>query len=709
MLPAPGRIAGARILVVDDDPLLLKSGRLQLERTGYQVTVAGNASEALDAARREVPDLVLSDVMMPGTDGFQLCRALRRDPLTASVPVVLVSGHYGDPLDLRHAAHCGANMFVSRFEGPDGIARGVRMALQHPETRLESADDLSLVAEHDRQVSTRLEQEHLNYRGIFEGIADAVVVTDEKFIIVDANPALMLMSGRTLEEVRGKPVTDFVPEQERARLAGDLRRYIETGRYEGEFLFLHKDGSVRQGHFSGHRTRANRYVNIIRDVTEQKRNEQLVQLMAYTDSLTGLANRTSFQQQLERAVVNAVGGGYATGVLILWLGNFREINDTLGPQGGDQVLCEVAARLKAVAAGATAVSARLGASQFAVLLSRLDGAQHLERMAHALTAVLATPVFMDGIPVEVMPCIGAAQCPDDALMGGELLRRASVAQHHARVHQVPYARYSPELDPFSLERLTLVAELRQAVARDQLELWYQPKLDLRSGRVEAVEALVRWRHPQRGLVPPDAFIPTAERTGLIHLVTRWVLNEALRQARRWRDRGLHLNVAINVSQGDLAETSFQTSVLGALEVNGVPASALTLEITETAAMHNPKRTAQVLGELRQCGVRISLDDFGTGQASFAHLHSLPVDEIKLDKSFVLDLPDVHGQSIARATAMLAREFGLKTVAEGVENAASQRLLRELGFDEFQGFHLSKPLPAAQLEAWISQRDLAQAA
>jgi EAL domain-containing protein (putative c-di-GMP-specific phosphodiesterase class I) len=227
--------------------------------------------------------------------------------------------------------------------------------------------------------------------------------------------------------------------------------------------------------------------------------------------------------------------------------------------------------------------------------------------------------------------------------------------------------------------------------------------------VEAVEALVRWRHPQRGLVPPDAFIPTAERTGLIHRVTGWVLNEALQQVRRWQDQGLHLNVAINVSQGDLAEASFQTQVLRALEVSRVPASSLTLEITETAAMHNPRRTAEVLGELRQRGVRISLDDFGTGQASLAHLHNLPVDEIKLDKSFVLDLPEARGQSIARATAMLAREFGLKTVAEGVESAACQRLLGKLGFDQAQGFHLSKPLPAAQLEAWMLQRGMAQAA
>jgi diguanylate cyclase (GGDEF)-like protein/PAS domain S-box-containing protein len=356
------------------------------------------------------------------------------------------------------------------------------MALQHPETRLESMDDLSLVWEHDRQVSTRLEQEHLNYRGIFEGIADAVVVTDATFSIVDANPAFTLMSGRTLEEVRGKPVADFVPEQDHARLAGDLRRYVDTGGHESDFPFLHKDGSVRQWHFSGHRTSPSRYVNIIRDVTEQQRSEQLLQLMAYTDPLTGLANRISFQQQLERAVADAVSGGYAAGVLILGLGNFREINDTLGAAGGDQLLCEAAARLQAAVAGTGIVSARFGAAQFGVLLARLDGAQHLERAARALIEVLAAPIMVDGIPVEVTPCLGAAHCPNDALLGGELLRRASVAQHHARALQVPYVSYSTELDPFSLERLTLVAELRQAVARDQLELWYQPKLDLRLAR-----------------------------------------------------------------------------------------------------------------------------------------------------------------------------------------------------------------------------------
>ena len=701
--------SAARILVVDDDPLLLKSQRLHLEKAGYQVAEAGSASEALNAARRELPDLVLSDVMMPGTDGFALCRALRSDPATRSVPVVLISGHYGELLDLRHAAHCGANMFVSRSDGAASMVRGVRMALAHPATRLNPSDDAILDAEHVARVSGQLEITNQKYHAIFDGIAEAVVVTDRDFIVRDVNLALTHITGYAPEEVCGKSLTSLVPPEARERLPAELRRYAETGRYEGDFSFLHKDGSPRLGRFTGRRVGADRYVNIVSDVTEQRRKEDLLHVLAYTDQLTGLSNRNTFQQQLEKAVADAVGTGHAAGVLILSLASFREINDTLGPAGGDRVLCETAARMKEAAAGTDILCARLGAAQFAVLVPRLDGAQHLVRAARALLSVLSAPVMVDGIPVEGVPCIGIAQCPDDAIIGSELLRRASIAMHHARDQCVPFASYRPEMDPFSLKRLVLVSELRHAITHDQLELWYQPKLDLRSGRVDSVEALVRWRHPQQGLIAPDEFIPAAERTGLIRPITAWVLKTALQRARRWRDQGLPLNVAINVSQSDLREASFQAEVLQALQANGVPANSVTLEITESAAMQDPKRVMETLGELRRHGLRISLDDFGTGQASLAHLHRLPLDEIKLDKSFVQKLSEGHCQAIARATVALAREFGLKSVAEGVERAEDVQRLSQIGFDRIQGYHLCKPLPAVELEAWLLQRGTVQAA
>ena len=703
------RASPARVLVVDDNPLLLKSQRLHLERAGYQVAEAGSAGEALDAARRELPDLVLSDVMMPGMDGFALCRALRSDPATHSVPVVLISGHYGEMLDLRHAAHCGANMFVSRMDGTAGMVRGIRLALAHPETRLNPSDEAILNAEHVARVSGQLDIVNQKYHAIFDGIAEAVVVTDGNFIVRDVNLALTQITGYAPEDVCGKSLTSLVPPEARERLPAELRRYAESGRYEGDFSFLHKDGSPRLGRFTGRRVGANRYVNIVSDVTEQRRKEELLQVLAYTDPLTGLSNRNTFQQQLEKAVADAIGGGHAAGVLILSLGNFREINDTLGPAGGDHVLRKTAARLRASTAGTEMACARIGAVQFGVLLPRLAGPEHSARTAQMLMTLVAAPVTVDGIPVEAAPCIGAAQCPDDAIIGGELLRRASVAVHHARDQCVPFASYQPQMDPFSLKRLMLVSELRHAITHDQLELWYQPKLDLRSGRVDSVEALVRWRHPLQGLIAPDEFIPAAERTGLIRPITAWVLNTALRQARRWRDKAQALNVAVNVSQSDLRDASFQSEVLQALQASGVPTDSVTLEITESAAMQDPKRAAQALGELRRHGLRISLDDFGTGHASLAHLHCLPLDEIKLDKAFVQNLSEGRCRAIARATVSLAREFGLKSVAEGLESAADLEQLSQMGFDRVQGYHLCKPLPVAELEAWLRQRGTVQAA
>lgn len=875
--------ARPHILVVDDQPLQLKSQRMHLEKAGYRVTVAGSAAEALQALRHETPNLVLSDVMMPGTDGFQLCRALRRDPTHGSLPVVLVSGHYGEALDVRHAAHCGANMFVARSDGTEVLLQGIQQALAVPGARLEPADDPSLDAEHGSRVLDQLDRlskanldathkiqaqerflaqlggtaerlageinperlaahfvaaglpkvliyrldaagklqladaagcanlatdagdlfnarafleelvarnqrvvlpdaaapaamlELVQARGyrsaallplacaaerfgllvvlcdqqdrrtgdwavfaramatqvgailslgrsrqqihdsreqlrtILNGIADGVFVTDGAFVVQDANPAMEQLAGYSQREARGKSLMSFVAPEERARAPGELRRYLATGQYDGDVLFLRKDGSVRCARITGRRVRPDLYVNIVRDVTEAQRNEEEMHRLAHTDVLTGLANRMAFQKRVDAATSAAIHAGHATGILLLSLGNFRQINDTLGPDGGDRVLCETAARVKEAAVGSDIVSARLGAAQFAVLIPRLESPEHQVRAAHALLSLLSAPITVDGIPVEVVPCIGAARCPEDAIIGNELLRRASVAMHHAREHHLAFAAYDAAHDPFDLGQLTLVSELRHAITHNHLELWYQPKLDLRSGRVDAVEALVRWRHPERGLIPPDDFIPAAERTGLIHLVTGWVVRTALRQAGQWREQGLALNVAINISQSDLREDSFQTELLKALKVNRVPASSVTLEITETAAMQDPKRAAHALGELRRHGLRISLDDFGTGQASLAHLHQLPVDEIKLDKSFVLALPSDHSKSIAGATALLAREFGLNSVAEGMESADCQRLLGELGFDRVQGYFLSKPLPAAQLEAWMRQRDLAAAA
>jgi diguanylate cyclase len=540
-------------------------------------------------------------------------------------------------------------------------------------------------------------REHL--RAILNGIGDGVFSTDGRFVVRGANPAMARLSGYSIEEACGRDLLSFVAPRAHAALKAAVGRYSATGAFSGDVPLLCRDGSERLVRVTCSRVHDDLYVNVVRDLAELQREEQLERL-AHTDALTTLTNRAAFQKRLEQETAAAVAGRHSTGVLLLSLRNFREINDTLGPDGGDQVLRETALRLGDASEGSDIVNARLGAAQFGILLPRVASPGALERHAHVLMAVLAAPIVVDGIPIEVTPCIGAALCPGDALRANDLLRRAGVAMHHARARHQVFAAYEAQQDRFSLAQLTLVSELRHAIARNQLELWYQPKLDLRSGRVDAVEALVRWRHPERGLVPPDEFIPAAERTGLIHALTAWVLRTAIHQARQWHDRGLRLNVAINISQSDLREDSLQTHLLQALEATGLPPSCVTLEITESAVMHDPKRAAAILGELRQRGVRISLDDFGTGQASLAHLQHLPVDEIKLDRSFVMRLPDGPSRSIAGATAMLAREFGLKSVAEGIESADSQRLLGDLGFDRIQGFHLSKPLPAPELEAWV---------
>ncbi len=425
--------------------------------------------------------------------------------------------------------------------------------------------------------------------------------------------------------------------------------------------------------------------------------------LAFRDGLTGLANRTLFSERLGQAIASAGRTGHPLSVLLLDLDRFKEVNDVLGHDVGDQLLVQVAARLTAELERSSDTVARLGGDEFAVLLPTQDGDQTQE-VARRLLAALEKPLNLGGQNVDLGGSIGIASFPRDAIEAAALMARADIAMYVAKHGRSGYARFVPDMEHSSEHALGLLSDLRRAVEENQLTLVFQPKIRIDTGSCEAAEALVRWRHPVRGVVSPAEFIPFAERTGFIRSITTWVLRQALQQLAQWQQQGLTLSLSVNVSTRDLAQQDLSELVRKELQDAQVNPTCLCLEVTEGAIMEDPARALSALQTLHAMGVRLSIDDFGTGYSSLAYLKKLPMDELKIDRSFVMDLDrDADDKAIVRATVELAHNMGLRVVAEGVETQTVLRQLQESGCDEAQGFFVSRPLPAADFFAWVERK------
>jgi diguanylate cyclase (GGDEF)-like protein len=423
------------------------------------------------------------------------------------------------------------------------------------------------------------------------------------------------------------------------------------------------------------------------------------QHQALHDPLTGLPNRTLFTDRVRQAVDNQPPQGFLA-VLLIDLDRFKEVNDTLGHHTGDLVLREVGMRLLRSLPPAHTI-ARLGGDEFAVLAPAITGQQAALTVARRITETLDQPFTIQELALEVAASVGVAISPTHGTDPAVLLQRADVAMYQAKSAHTGVEVYNAARDQYSPRRLALIGELRMAVQDATLEVHYQPKAELRSGRVVGLEALARWAHPTHGPIPPDEFVPIAEHTGLIRPLTLYVLGAALEQCRAWQDQGLPVGVAVNLSARSLPEPTLVDDVARLLGAVDVPPDLLTLEITEGHIMSDPDRAIGVLRSLRGLGVHLAIDDFGTGYSSLAYLKRLPVDEVKLDRSFVMHMTsDPDDAAIVRSTVELARNLGLRIVAEGVEDQATWDLLAAMGCDLGQGYHLARPMPAGDVTRWI---------
>ncbi len=435
------------------------------------------------------------------------------------------------------------------------------------------------------------------------------------------------------------------------------------------------------------------------------RANQLEQQAAFAvthDPITELPNRALFNDRLERALETAESKTAKLAVLLLALGNFKEIQDALGPASADLILKQLATRLRSWSTNLDSI-AHVESHTFAILLGEaaLDKTE-VERTAHLLQRLLDAPFVVNQLKLTLHANIGIVFAPEHGDDPDTLLQRAGVALYEATKTHNGYAVYSPALDEHSPRRLTLMGELRRAIEHGELELHYQPKVDLASNRVIGAEALVRWPHPEHGYIPPEEFIGLAERTRLIRPLTHWVMDRAFRDCAAWHADGLNLAISINLSAKDLHDPELPDQIAGVMARTNIEAGWIVFEITESSIMTDPARVLNVLERINGMGFQVSIDDFGTGYSSLAYLKRLPVSEIKIDKSFVMDMLDSSNDAvIVRATIDLAHNLGKKVTAEGVENAAAMDALRAYGCDVTQGYLISRPMSAESFRAWMA--------
>jgi diguanylate cyclase (GGDEF)-like protein/PAS domain S-box-containing protein len=560
------------------------------------------------------------------------------------------------------------------------------------------------------------------FEATYTGALAGIMTVDREGRVVDANPAIQQLMGYSADELAGTLAADYVHPDDRDKVLG---RYQWMGRRNTsappfEYRIETRDGETRWVYSSisfirDADDRATLAVLMVQDVTKRKAAEEallaqaeLNQHQARHDALTGLANRTLFRERIERAIAAARPGDELVAVLLMDLDRFKEVNDSLGHHAGDELLQELAMRLPSVVRGSDTV-ARLGGDEFGILLPGVNDASDVLAVVEKLVQALEEPAAVHGLPLVVEGSIGIALYPDDGGDVDTLLRAADVAMYTAKEEKAGFGFFDGSTHQLDLARLTLVGELRRALEKRELVLHYQPQALLADGRVQCVEALLRWNHPERGMIGPDEFIPLAQQTSLIKALTLYVIGEALEQCRSWQQEGLRMPVAVNISTRNLLDVDFPAHVTGLLDAWGLEPDMLQLEITEGAVLSDPVRTMTVLEALARMGLRLAIDDFGTGYSSLAYLTRLPIKEIKIDRSFVMSMEtNEDDATIVRSTIELGRNLGLEVVAEGVESETVWNWLRELGCTIAQGYHLSKPLPPDELRDWLRQVQLSVA-
>jgi diguanylate cyclase (GGDEF)-like protein len=687
------------VLIVDDDPAVRLLTRETLALGGFATVEAANGDNGLALFRKRQPDVVLLDVLMPGKDGFTTCAELRQDPAAQHTPVLMMTG-LDDVESINHAYEVGATDFVTKPINWPILAHRVRYMLRASRAMAELAHSQHSLAQAHRLAglsswewdiggdAIRWSKEIYHSLGVPEDIVELTKETFWSLIHPDD---------------RGFVRSCFVSAMKAEKpLNLDYRIVLPSS----EIHTIHAQGETEYGADG----RAARMRGTIQDITERKRAEEQIRQLAFYDTLTGLPNRILFTEQLSLALEQAQRDAYNVALFFLDLDNFKRINDTLGHKFGDMLLETVARRLahclrpedKLHRSDLQEVHqnvARLGGDEFTVLVNRIRHPEDAAKVAQRILDALAEPLQIETHELFVSASIGIAIFPMDGRDIDTLLKNADTAMYHAKGQgRGRYQFYSGSMNASALERLELESNIRRALERQEFVLHYQPRLDGHSGEIVGNEALVRWQHPLRGLLTPIHFIELAEETGLIVPLGAWVLSEACRQNKAWQRQGLpSVPVSVNISSVQFKQRNLLEVVSQALTDSGLGAHFLELEVTESMLMQDTESTTQIIKTLKDMGIRISIDDFGTGFSSLNYLKRFPVDTLKIDRSFVKGVEsDRDNAAIATAIIALARSLQLGVVAEGVETVQERAFLHDRGCQEMQGYLFSRPIPADEL-------------
>lgn len=672
------------VLIVDDTMMNIDL-LADVLREDYRLGIATNGVKALEFVKKNKPDLILLDIMMPEMDGFEVCRILKDNSQTRSIPVIFITA-LSDTENVARGFQLGGCDYIPKpFHAVEVKAR--------VKSKLNELNQLSFV------------------ENIFHTSLEGIVIADHDLVVTKVNPMACSITGYDEEELVGKPI-DVLHSRDRGETSHHIHSFLdEADDWSGEIWNRRKNGERFPQKLALSAVRnlwgeIINYVAVFHDMSEIKRHKDELKYQANHDGLTGLPNRTSFQLRLLDALEDARRHNEKMAILILDLDHFKQINDSLGHLMGDYLLKEVCARLDGCLGGA--ILARLGSDEFGIAVEGLVSEEWAVKVAEQINMSLGLPIFHEGHELFISTSIGITFYPEDGLDPETLIKNGDIAMAQAKARGGnTYQVFHPEMDERIAHLLTLESNLRRALDKEEFVVFYQPKVDMRSGEIIGMEALVRWILPDGGMVSPVDFIPLAEKTGLIVFLGEWVLKTAAHQTKKWWDSGFHVPVAVNLSPRQFREENLVSLIRDTLSETGLSPEGLELEITEGVVMENEENALEILGEIDEMGVRLSIDDFGTGYSSLHYLKQFPIHTLKIDKSFVDNIP-ADGENVAIATAIVSmgKSLGLKVVAEGVEDMGQCIFLRDLGCDQLQGWLFSKAVDSnAFTELLVSGKKL----
>jgi len=709
-----------RLLIVDDVSDNLHA-MVNVLRADYAITAATNGAKAIElAGRQPQPDLILLDIQMPDMDGYEVLTALQHNPSTCDIPVIFVTG-LSEAADEARGLLMGAVDYVTKPLNAELLKQRINNQLELKRyRRYPSALDLTLTVDRT-ELPTLLVVDDIpeNIHELLEALRDEyrIMVANDGVKAVElalgpVTPDLILldvlmpgMDGyEVCRRIKASAVGQRIPVMFVTVIDASQDKVKGFALGAADYITKPFDIDEVRARIHAHLELA-RLRRLLEDLVAQRTamlqvSEEKYRILTHRDPLTGLPNRVLFGEQLAHAVAQAQHSQAEFALLFLDLDNFATVNETLGHTLGDRLLVQVAHRLQSLLPDRDAM-ARVGGDEFNVILNRGEGLPGVDLLAQHMIDALAAPFEIDGRQIYVGASIGIALFPEDGITAETLQSQADAALHQAKADGRGSLRFcSPDIMQRAQRRLALESDMRHGLDRNEFCLYYQPQMDLQSGRVVGAEALVRWQHPVQGLMPPGVFIPLAEECGLILRLGPWVLQEACRQMRAWMDEGRPLGyVAVNISALQLSRPDLVATVTQALGLSGLPPELLELEITESCLMVNRDIAIASLEQLRELGVRLSIDDFGTGFSSLSYLQQLKVHKLKVDMSFVRDITTNSGNaSIVTAIIALGHGLGLDVIAEGVETPEQADYLRQLGCDCIQGYLIGRPVPALDWQA-----------